>query len=87
MLSQGELTTTACIDLHCARSSQVVHNISLSIFTSKATFNGVFYFIVLRMPYKKIETVNETTTKIHDLILEFNNTKFYVIPLVVYGMK
>jgi hypothetical protein len=39
------------------------------------------------MPYKKIETVNETTTKIHDLILEFNNTKFYVIPLVVYGMK
>ncbi len=33
------------------------------------------------------EIVNETTPKIHDFILEFHNTKFYIISLVIYGIK
>jgi hypothetical protein len=36
---------------------------------------------------KCFQTVNETTPKMHDFILEFYNTKFYVVPLVVYEMK
>jgi hypothetical protein len=35
---------------------------------------------------KCFETVNETT-KMHDFILRFHNTKFYFVSLVVYGMK
>jgi hypothetical protein len=38
---------------------------------------------------KYFETINKTVPKIHDFILEFYNTKFYVVPLVVLldGMK
>jgi hypothetical protein len=36
---------------------------------------------------KYFETVNETTPKIYDFILEFHNTKFYIVPLVVYEIK
>jgi hypothetical protein len=36
---------------------------------------------------KCFETVNETTPKMHDFILKFYNTKFYVVPSVVYVMK
>jgi hypothetical protein len=36
---------------------------------------------------KYFETVNETTHKIHDFILKFNNTKFFVVSLVVYAVK
>jgi hypothetical protein len=36
---------------------------------------------------KYFETVNETIPKIYDFILEFYNTKFHVVPLVVYWMK
>jgi hypothetical protein len=36
---------------------------------------------------KCFETVNETTPKIYDFILEFHNTKFYIVPLVVYEIK
>jgi hypothetical protein len=35
---------------------------------------------------KYFEIINETTTKIHDFILEFYNTKFYFISLVIYVM-
>jgi hypothetical protein len=34
---------------------------------------------------KCFETVNKTTPKIHNFILEFLDTKFYVVSLVVYG--
>jgi hypothetical protein len=36
---------------------------------------------------KCFETVIETTSKRYDFILEFYNTKFYVVPLIVYVMK
>jgi hypothetical protein len=36
---------------------------------------------------KYFETVNETTPKIYDFILEFYNTKFYVVPLIGYVLK
>jgi hypothetical protein len=36
---------------------------------------------------KCFETVNEITLKMHDFILEFHNTNFYVVPLVVYVIK
>jgi hypothetical protein len=45
--------------------------------------------LIPSMPYhlKCFQTVNETTPKMHDFILEFHNIKFYFISLVVYGMK
>jgi hypothetical protein len=36
---------------------------------------------------KYFKTVNETTPKIHDFILKFHNTKFYIVMLVVYEIK
>jgi hypothetical protein len=47
-----------------------------------------FISLFLRMPchQKCFETVNETTPKMHDFILEFHNTKFYVVPLVVVSL-
>jgi hypothetical protein len=49
------------------------------------------YFISLfpRMSCHKkyFKAVNETAPKIHDFILEFHNTKFYVVLLVIYMMK
>jgi hypothetical protein len=49
------------------------------------------YFILLfpRISYhlKYFETINETSPKLHDFILKFHNTKFYVVSLVVYVMK
>jgi hypothetical protein len=36
---------------------------------------------------KCFETKNETTLKMHDFILKFYNTNFYVVPLVVYVIK
>jgi hypothetical protein len=48
-----------------------------------------FISLFLRMSchLKCFETINETMPKIHDFILEFLNTKFYVVPLVAYEMK
>jgi hypothetical protein len=48
-----------------------------------------FISLFSRLPchQKYFETVNEITPKIHDFILEFYNTKFYVVPLIVYGIK
>jgi hypothetical protein len=45
--------------------------------------------LIPSMPYhlKCFQTVNETTPKMHDFILEFHNIKFYFISLVVYEMK
>jgi hypothetical protein len=49
------------------------------------------YFISLfsKMIYylKCFEIVNEITPKIYDFILEFYNTKFYVVPLIGYVLK
>jgi hypothetical protein len=36
---------------------------------------------------KCFETVNETTHKIYGFILQFHNTKFYVVTLIVYVIK
>jgi hypothetical protein len=36
---------------------------------------------------KYFEIINETTLKMHDFILEFHNTNFYVVSLVVYVIK
>jgi hypothetical protein len=36
---------------------------------------------------KYFEILNETTTKMHDFILEFHSTKFYFVLLVFYGIK
>jgi hypothetical protein len=36
---------------------------------------------------KHYETINETTFKMHGFILEFHNTNFYVVPLVVDMIK
>jgi hypothetical protein len=48
-----------------------------------------FISLFLSMPYhlKCFETTNETTPKIHDFILEFHNTKFYFVSLVIYMIK
>jgi hypothetical protein len=51
----------------------------------------VQYFILLflRMSchQKYFKIVNKTTSKIHGFILKFDNTKFYIVSLVVYVMK
>jgi hypothetical protein len=44
-------------------------------------------FLIIPCHQKCFETINETTPKMHDFILEFHNTRFYVVPLGVYGMK
>jgi hypothetical protein len=44
-------------------------------------------FPIVSCHEKYFETVNETTYKIHDFILKFNNTKFFVVSLVVYAVK
>jgi hypothetical protein len=36
---------------------------------------------------KYFETVNKTTYKMHDFIVELHNTKFYIVLLVVFEMK
>jgi hypothetical protein len=56
---------------------------------SKATFNGGFHLIVSKNAchLKCFKIINETIPKMHDFILEFYNTKFYVVTLVVYKMK
>jgi hypothetical protein len=40
-------------------------------------FISLFLRIICHLKY--FETVNETTSKIYDFILEFDNTKFYVL--------
>jgi hypothetical protein len=51
--------------------------------------NGGFHFIIFKkgMSSSFFEIAIKTTSKIHDLILKFNNTKFYFILLVVYEIK
>jgi hypothetical protein len=48
-----------------------------------------FISLFLTMPFhlKCFKTVNETTLKIRDFIVEFYSTKFYFVLLVVYEMK
>jgi hypothetical protein len=48
-----------------------------------------FISLFPRLPchLKYFENVNETTPKMHDFILEFHSTKFYVVSLIIYGMK
>jgi hypothetical protein len=48
-----------------------------------------FILLFIRMSYhqKYFETVNKIIHKIHNFILEFYNTKLYVVLLVVYVMK
>jgi hypothetical protein len=48
-----------------------------------------FILLFIRMSYhqKYFETVNKIIYKIHDFILEFYNSKLYVVLLVVYVMK
>jgi hypothetical protein len=48
-----------------------------------------FISLFSRMPchQKCFDIVNEITLKMHGFILEFHNTKFYVVSLVVYVMK
>jgi hypothetical protein len=43
-----------------------------------------FISLFIRMSCHQIsfETINETTSKMNDFILEFHNTKFYVVLLV-----
>jgi hypothetical protein len=48
-------------------------------------FISLFPSVSCHQKYFKI--VNETTLKMHDFILEFHNTNFYVISLVVYVIK
>jgi hypothetical protein len=36
---------------------------------------------------KYFKTINKTTPKIYDFILEFHNTKLYVVLFVIYVMK
>jgi hypothetical protein len=47
----------------------------------------ILLFSEISCHLKYFETVNKTTHKIHDFILEFYNTKFYFISLVFYEMK
>jgi hypothetical protein len=44
-------------------------------------------FISMLCHLKCIETTNEKTSKIYYFILEFHNTKFYFVLLVLYEMK
>jgi hypothetical protein len=48
-----------------------------------------FILLFLKLAYHQtcFEIVNEITPKIYDLILEFHTTKFYIVSLIVYGMK
>jgi hypothetical protein len=50
---------------------------------------GDFISLFTRMSCHQIcfETVNKTTLKIHTFILEFHNTKFYIVLLIVYEIK
>jgi hypothetical protein len=45
----------------------------------------LFQRILCHQKYFKI--ISETTHKIHDFMLEFRNTKFYIVSLVVYRME
>jgi hypothetical protein len=49
--------------------------------------NFISLFLRMLCHLKYFETINETTPKIYDFILKFNNIKFYVVSLVVYVMK
>jgi hypothetical protein len=42
---------------------------------------------VVHLKCFKTAIANEIVPKMHDFILEFYNTKFYFISLVLYGMK
>jgi hypothetical protein len=44
-------------------------------------------FLKMSCHQKCFTTVNEIIPKIHDFILVFYNTKFYVVSLIVYEMK
>jgi hypothetical protein len=45
--------------------------------------NGEFHFVIFKNIMSSIETVNKTTSKMDEFILEFHNTKFYFVSLVV----
>jgi hypothetical protein len=49
--------------------------------------NFISLFLRMLCHLKYFETINETTPKMYDFILKFNNIKFYVVSLVVYVMK
>jgi hypothetical protein len=51
------------------------------------TLNDISLFPRILCHQKYFKTVNQTTHKIHSFILDFHNTKLYVISLVVYVMK
>jgi hypothetical protein len=81
---------------HLSRQQLFLKTIQLTIQIPAGADKGIrllpmedFISLFPRMPchQKYFETVNETTPKMHDFILEFHNTKFYVAPSVVYEMK
>jgi mannose/fructose/N-acetylgalactosamine-specific phosphotransferase system component IID len=49
--------------------------------------DSILLFFKIPCHKKCFKIVNETTSKMYDFILEFYNTKFYVVSLVIYGMK
>jgi hypothetical protein len=49
--------------------------------------NSILLFLGMSCHQKYFKIVNKITPKIHNFILEFHNTKLYVVSLVVYEMK
>jgi hypothetical protein len=49
--------------------------------------HGFHYIVSKTCHLKCLKIVNEITPKIYAFILEFHNTKFYIILFVIYGMK
>jgi hypothetical protein len=52
-----------------------------------STEDFILLFSIISCHLKYFKIVHKTTYKMHDSILEFYNTEFYFILLVVYGMK
>jgi hypothetical protein len=67
----------------------IIKDAMFLLLDARATLSARFHFIVFKsvMYQKYFEIVNETTLKIHSFILEFYNTNFYIVPLVVYVIK
>jgi hypothetical protein len=51
------------------------------------TEDFISLFIRMTCHLRCFETANETTLKMYDFIVQFYNTKFYFVLLVVYVMK
>jgi hypothetical protein len=59
------------------------------VFVTLGEMAQVGFHCVILMSYhlKYFEIVNQTISQMHDFILEFYNTKYYFVLLLVYEMK